>query len=713
MHLAVGEPPPKGAERPVRRFVAIKKLRDVVDRDRVVGLLRQRAALIEQVRDPRFVEVLEILPDEPAIVSEYVHGVTLARALDELRKAREQVFTEAAVEIGVELAEALYRANSTPGRNGEPLGLVHLRLSPSNVMLGADGGVRILDFVLGGVLPPVGRQSPEDLLYLAPEQLRREEVDHRTDLFGIGLILYELLMNQPAWRAGESVADADLQRRIGSGDLREACRNLEQTLPALGPILRRELQVRPDDRYRTGADLTADLRRQLYRERGSYLKEFCEFFFDAIYRLEAAPSIDDHGGGRGRRRSIEERLRESLSKEGPATPARPSPVSAGRTPSLTPESSPESASPQRTASSPPRPPPPRLASPRAEAPVVPQEPQGEPMSTGGKKTPPRPPVGGPASRAQPFSPPPESPARKGGGPMKVVGERRPDETGMLEMVPLSSDKDKSAASEDPSATAFFAIPAPKADRSRATPAAPPPPAAGPVGVAPPSAYPPGPPGMRPPIAGPVAQQPVQPMVQGPVVSYGNAPGASPFQVAGPSPMATPSAEAGQRVQSNRVYAILVGVFLLVAVAVVVAVWLIPREKKPEPTPTPVVTTTPTVVVEKSAKPQEDTAPPPAPVPTAKPKPKSTTPKATPAPSSGPGTLTVILADASQATAVEVVCPSGFRQRSALSGGKGSIASVPQEKCTMYFKGGAPAQFAPVSGGRSFNCSIIGTTAVCK
>lgn len=337
------------------------------------------------------------------------------------------------------------------------------------------------------------------------------------------------------------------------------------------------------------------------------------------------------------------------------------------------------------------------------------------MSTGGKKAPPRPPVGGPASRAQPFSPG-DGGAKRGNGPMKVIGERRPDETGMLEMVPLAADKDKNAAAEDPSATAFFAIPAPKADRSRSTPAAPQAPGYGaPVGVSPPSG-PPGPPPVRPPIGvGQAAPPPpMQPIVQGPVVSYGNAGGGSPFQVAGQGPVANPSADSGGRVQSNRVYAILVGVFLLVAVAVVVAVWLIPKGKE-EVASTPPPTTTPTVVVEKTAKVEEDTAPPPVAAPVA-PKPKAKTPaapKAAPAPAKGPGTLSVTLADAAAATAVEVVCPSGFRQRTALSGGKGSVPSVPQEACTMYFKGGAPAQFAPVSGGRSLNCSIRGTTAVCN
>lgn len=341
-------------------------------------------------------------------------------------------------------------------------------------------------------------------------------------------------------------------------------------------------------------------------------------------------------------------------------------------------------------------------------------------SAGGRK-PPRPPVGGPASRATPFQPSPENAARPGGDrkPLKSIGERRPDETGMLEMVPLSNDKDKSEAEQDPSATAFFAIPAPKAERAR--PAGPPSPGlGGPVGVAPPP--PPGPIGVspigRPPIAGPPViggqvAPPPQPMVQGPVVSYGNAAGSTPFGVAGPGPVAAPGADSGQRTQSTRVYAIILAVIALVGVAVVAAVWLKPGSDDKDTAPPPVVVTT-TEPKRVKAEPVDSGEPPPAPAPApARPRTPSAPRAPTPAPASGPATLTVKLADAGGANAVEVVCPSGFRQRSALSGGSGSIASVPQEKCTMYFKGGAPAQFGPVRGGQSLNCNIVGTTAVCN
>ncbi len=212
-------------------------------------------------------------------------------------------------------------------------------------------------------------------------------------------------------------------------------------------------------------------------------------------------------------------------------------------------------------------------------------------------------------------------------------------------------------------------------------------------------------------------------IQGPVASAG---GGTPFQVQGPTPTAPP-ADSGQRVQSNRVYAIVFGAFLMVCFAVFVAVWLRPTGDSGEVTGSG--EGTPEVVVSNSTKKKAtggevDTALPP--VEEKKPRTtrrnttrkstnsgstsSSTTKKAAAAPS-GPAPLTVKLATG--ANAFEVTCPSGFRQRTAISGGTGTLQGVPLESCTLFFKGGAPAKYGPVKGGQTLTCSITGTTAVCK
>ncbi len=662
VHLAVGEVPGRGARPPTRRLVAIKKLRDSADPE-AVALLLQEFALLDQVKHRGVVRVFEYLEEEHAVVMEHIHGVSLREVLDELEGAKEQVFTESAVEIGCELADALYQAFTTPGDNGDPLCLVHRDLKPANVMLTPTGEVKILDFGLARVdNKDFDKDDPERIkgtpIYMAPEQARGEQVDHGTDLFTLGLILYELLMNQPAYRVPMDAADpiAAVFDAIEAGRLQEECKELESRLPALGPVVTRLLQPRPQDRFQNGQDVLVDLRRQLYRDRGAYLREFCEFFFGTIKNIGDAPKLEDFDtagprAGRGGRKSIEERLRESMARD--ARAQKPSATSAAST------------------------------------------------QSGGAADPPG------QARAPSSSP-----------NVKQVGERRPDETGMLEMVSLNVDLDELAASNDPSATQFFAIPAPKAERAR-------PASSGPVGpgpVAPPVAGGPPPPGISrgggppPPPSGAIGLgAPAGAVMQGPVANASG--GAStPFQTTAPPPS---QMSADQRVQSNRVYAIVLGMVMLVCVAILVLVLVVPSGSGD-----PVVEKSPERIA-KTTSPKKfsskDTGTPAPPKPKANPKPRQNRPvpaqparPAQPAqPSAGRGTVIVRLQDTAVAHGGELTCPGGYRTRKSFAGGVARWSNVPSGSCTLHFRGGLPVRYQGIQAGRQYSCNVIGTTAVCR
>jgi serine/threonine-protein kinase len=714
--MAVGEVPGRGMNPGKRRVVAIKKLRNPDPES--VHLLLQEFALLDQVKHRSIVRVFEYLEDENAVVMEIVHGVTLRTMLDTCIKQREQVFTEAAVEIGCELADALYQAYTTPGDNGERLQLVHRDLKPENVILTRAGEIKILDFGLARVdNADFQRDDPNRIkgtpVYMAPEQARGEDVDHRSDLFALGLILYELLMNRPAYRVPMDSPDpiAAVFAAIEGGELSEQCRELESKLPGMGPIVAKLLQSRPRNRYQTGQDLLVDLRRQLYKDRGVYLKEFCDFFYGSLYQLPDLPDADPGQGGtrmstndKAPRKSMEERLRESLNRDTP-TPPPPAPA----------EDAPRAAVPVRRVA----PPPVRTAPPPTAPAAAPVPPKIVPRTASAAKPPPRP-------EDDDIVPPSVKGARPGGlkplaTPKRVMGARSPDETGMLQMVPLSDNEDEKEAGNDPSATSFFAIPAPKAERPKG---------GAPQGVAPapvpgpPNAAPTRPPFAAPsftplPVAGGAAPQhaaPQQPLVSGPVVNYGGAGGGTPFHVAGPTPTSNTNAES--RVQSVRIYAILLGVFALACVAVlsVVALWFFaPRPEVKQVAEAPVVAPPPVHKVRKddTGAPKQQ-APPPGPTVHKAPK----TPSASSAPATpklgATASVTVNFAGAAIPTSVEISCSGGFRQRKGLSGGSVTVPDVPTgDTCQLYPKGAGAPTSTPVRGGKTYNCSIIGTTTSCK
>ena len=706
VYLAVGEVPGRRGKPGRRRLVAIKKLKDSASREAVSALL-QEFALLEQVKHRSVVRVFEYVQAEDAVVMEYIHGVTLRRLLDELTASHEQVFTEAAIEIACEISDGLYQAYTTPGDNGEPLQLVHRDLKPANVMLTPGGEVKILDWGLARV--DNADFSPDDpdrikgtLMYMAPEQARGLETDHRTDLFALGLIFYELLMSRPIYTVSEDAHDplGQIMARIESGDTAAACGRLESQLPAVGPIIARALQRRPRDRYRHGHELLVDLRRQLYRDRGAYLQEFCEFFFGSICDLGDAPTLATAASGRatsrGARLSIEERLRRSMTRDSQAQQAARTPQRLSPAPRDAPNRVGPSNRGNGVAMAPKPPPKPRTAG-------VPRPPRTNPMPA---------------------------------GPAPTVGQRRPDGRGMLRMVPLGQSVEPDAA-DAADATQFFAIPAPKAERAR--PAGPPPPATPQMpamGAAPPPP-PPGaysPPGVGMPQAAPPPPAPIgvgigappvaaaAPMVQGRVASP-----STPFAVQQAPAQGQPNKDR-QRVQSYRVFALVLAVFMLVCIAVVAAVWIrIMITSDPEPAmaaatttaAAPVVSGAPAAPKAAAAEPVDTGAPPP---PRRKTKRRSSSRSASSSSTgataaakapSGPAPVTVKLNDPSAASAIEITCPGGFRKRASLGGGVGSISDVPQENCSLYFKGGAPAKFAGVSGGRTLNCAIVGTTATCQ
>ncbi|HJN75114.1 MAG TPA: serine/threonine-protein kinase [Myxococcota bacterium] len=674
VYVAVGEVPGRGISSGKRRLVAIKKLKETNEHNR--DALLQEFALLDEVKHRGIVRVFEYLQDDDAVVMEYVHGITLRQVLDECARAREQVFTEAAVEMICELADALYQAFTTPSDNGESLNLVHRDLKPENIMLTRSGEVKILDFGLARVdndeyAREAGDRIKGTPIYMAPEQASGDGVDHRTDLFSLGLIAYELFMNKAAYRLAEDSHDplGDIFDDIERGALQDQCQELEAKLPGVGPIIAKLLQANPDGRYRNGQDLLVDLRQQLYRDRGSYLAEFAEFFYGSIYDLADPPTLDgavgrapySSGNQRRRRMSMEERLRASMAREAEARK------------------------------------------------------QSEKPSTGRKEPDKR---GAPEPEASPWEP---AGARK--PRVREVGSRSPDETGMLEMVPLREDSEEADVEADPSATAFFAIPAPKDSRPTASPPAAPPP--GPIAQGPGAPIAQGPVAQAPGgIRGPVAGQPGK----GPVASYESGKAATPFQVGG-GPGEPPPADAGARTQSNRVFAILLAMMLLVGVSVFAAVWLRPWEN-----------TDPAEVADNAAADADvakgtngsskasDGA---AAVDSDEPleeqperKPTSNTTNRNPgsgSSSSGgggssvpkvPGGTLIVKISGIDATQVQVSCPSGS-QRANVVGNTATLTNV-GTGCKMTIKSyGPPVNVQGVSGGKSISCSVTGSTAICR
>jgi eukaryotic-like serine/threonine-protein kinase len=166
------------------------------------------------------------------IVMEYVPGLSLSRLI---KKLEAPLPLNLAIQIAAEVAAGLQFAHDKRDEHGEPLNLVHRDVSPPNILLSTSGSVKITDFGIAkvkwssshtraGVVK--GKYS-----YLTPEQVRGETADRRSDLYSLGLILYEITTGQRAYPSGK---DTDILRAIASGRFRPP----EEVLPGYPQDLR-------------------------------------------------------------------------------------------------------------------------------------------------------------------------------------------------------------------------------------------------------------------------------------------------------------------------------------------------------------------------------------------------------------------------------------------------------------------------------------------
>ncbi|MBT3218924.1 MAG: serine/threonine protein kinase, partial [Proteobacteria bacterium] len=416
VYLAWGEVPNRGRK---QRWVAIKRLNDSADRKARQTLIHE-FALMEQVKHRSLVKVYEFLESEYAIVMEHVHGVTLRQVLDQCSILGTPVFAEAAAEIGCEIADCLYQSYVTPGKSGKPLHLVHRDIKPENVMVTPNGEVKVLDFGLArvGRLDPRKAGTVGTPLYMAPEQALGRPVDHQTDLFATGLLLYELLMNRPAYRVEKlSLEEIDgLLKRIEKAELRQEAAEISRRFAQLAPIVLRCLKPSPRQRFEDGHELMLELSRTLSGKPGANLTEFCDYCFVDLVDLQPLSSLENGDSSPSRPRGQDKRRVEQMAKPprpgGPPRPPRPG--GASQRPGSGSRGGPARPSPTRPAGGPP---------------AGPQRPAA--AAKGGKSW-------SPPGGAAPAPPKKEPPARK---VAEDSSARSPDETGMLDIVSMKDGEE--------------------------------------------------------------------------------------------------------------------------------------------------------------------------------------------------------------------------------------------------------------------------------
>jgi serine/threonine-protein kinase len=245
------------------RTVAIKRLHPHFAKDREFSeVLRDEARVTARIRHPHVVSTLDVavVDDEFLLVMDYVHGESLSRLLHAARTQEGSVPRDILSAIFCGALHGLHAAHEATDEAGVPLRIVHRDASPQNIMIGADGVARVLDF---GIAKAVGRSQTTrngelkgKLAYMAPEQLTNLPVDRRTDVYAIGVVLWEALTMQrlfPGDSEGFIVARI-MEHRIDKPSLVTT-----SVTPELDAVVMKALAKSPDERFPSARDMALAL----------------------------------------------------------------------------------------------------------------------------------------------------------------------------------------------------------------------------------------------------------------------------------------------------------------------------------------------------------------------------------------------------------------------------------------------------------------------
>jgi serine/threonine protein kinase len=253
--------------------LVVKRLREeFVERPDVVRMFLDEARVAATLTHNNVVHTYDLgeLHGEYFIAMELLVGEELVSVLRRAVTTGHMVPMDLGIGIIMQALEGLHYAHSRTDENGEPLGLVHRDINPTNIHVGYDGLCKIVDFGIAAtrataVSNAAGKGGPGQfagkLSYMAPEQILGHELDGRADIFAIGVILYEMCLGQRLFRGKPT----EVRDRILSGDVPAPTYVDPDFPPALEAIIMRALESDANDRY-SNCD-------HMYRELDAFMQE--------------------------------------------------------------------------------------------------------------------------------------------------------------------------------------------------------------------------------------------------------------------------------------------------------------------------------------------------------------------------------------------------------------------------------------------------------
>ncbi len=384
------------------RLVAVKRILPSIAEDReFIEMFIDEAKIAVQLTHANIAQVFDLgkVSESYFIAMEYVQGKDLRGLFERARSRGEALPVPMACYVMMKVCEGLDYAHNKKDSSGRPLGLVHRDVSPQNVLISYDGEVKLIDFGIAKAAGKINKTQAGILKgkfgYMSPEQVRGLPIDRRSDLFAVGIVLYEMLTGE---RLFSGSSDFSTLEKIRNVEIMPPSTYNRRVPKELEQIVLKALAKDPDDRYQSAMDLHDDLQSFMYTS-GSF---FARKDLATYMRKAFAEEIAKEARREEELRRLEAQMGPNLGLA-PGGKGLPTQVESGGSPSAGPPPPPPPRAPKRTmlgVGGPPPPPPP--------PPSMPQQPSAPP--------PPSMPQQPSAPSLSPSVGPPSFPSSQGGRP---------------------------------------------------------------------------------------------------------------------------------------------------------------------------------------------------------------------------------------------------------------------------------------------------------
>ncbi|MDF3068908.1 MAG: serine/threonine protein kinase [Polyangiaceae bacterium] len=253
-----------------QRLVAVKAmLPELLRHSDFRAMFLEEGQIVRSIDHPHVVKVHEVSEDRGILymAMEWVEGDSLRTIIKEARRRR-AIPSEIAVKIIADAGAGLHAAHELRGWDGELRNIVHCDVSPHNILVGLDGHAKLVDFGVANATAHSDLGAEEKIKgkfgYMSPEQARAEKLDRRSDVFALGIVLFELLTGERLFRGENAAHSLELVKR---GPIPNPADLNPKLSPQLAAIVQKSLERDVRRRYQTALELAEALERCLVEQR--------------------------------------------------------------------------------------------------------------------------------------------------------------------------------------------------------------------------------------------------------------------------------------------------------------------------------------------------------------------------------------------------------------------------------------------------------------